>query len=148
MNVRRSALAKLFEAVSELESAHPGRKFTPDGHLVGSLGEVEAEERYGLILYPPSHKTHDGRAPDGREVQVKATFGTRGIQMSSNPEYLIVLRLETDGSHAEEVYNGPGSVVWSECGPMQKNGQRQVSLARLRELQNSVSTHERVPASQ
>jgi hypothetical protein len=29
-----------YEIVSELENLFPGRRFTPDGHLVGSPGEV------------------------------------------------------------------------------------------------------------
>lgn len=146
MTSRHSALAKLFEAVRELEAAHPGRRFTPDGHLVGSIGEVEAEERYGLALHPASHKTHDGRAPDGREVQIKATFGTSGIAMRSEPEQLVVLRLQTDGSPAEEVYNGPGSLAWNACGRMQENGQRPISLSRLRVLMADVSVTDRVPS--
>ncbi|WP_408860888.1 DUF6998 domain-containing protein [Acidiphilium sp.] len=34
------AVARIYEAVAELERQYPGRKFTPDGHLVGSIGEV------------------------------------------------------------------------------------------------------------
>ena len=40
----------LYQIVARLEEAFPGRRFTPDGHLVGSLGEVFAAERYGLTL--------------------------------------------------------------------------------------------------
>ena len=47
-------VAKIYEAVEELERSYPGRKFTPDGHLVGSIGEVIAAEALGLTLYPPS----------------------------------------------------------------------------------------------
>lgn len=32
-------VAAIFKAVEQLEAAYPGRKFTPDGHLVGSIGE-------------------------------------------------------------------------------------------------------------
>jgi hypothetical protein len=31
-------VAAIYKAVEELEEAYPGRKFTPDGHLVGSIG--------------------------------------------------------------------------------------------------------------
>lgn len=55
------AVAKIYEAVEELEKAYPGRPFTPDGHLVGSIGEVVARETFGFELYEPSHKGHDAK---------------------------------------------------------------------------------------
>lgn len=39
---------KIYEAVAELEAAYPGRKFTPDGHLVGSIDEAIAAEALKL----------------------------------------------------------------------------------------------------
>jgi len=67
-------VAAIYKAVAELEAAYPGRKFTPDGHLVGSIGEVVAAETLGLTLYPPSHPGHD--AFDGAgDVQIKMTAG-------------------------------------------------------------------------
>lgn len=36
------ALKGLFEAVSMLQKAYPGKPFTPDGRLVGDIGEVVA----------------------------------------------------------------------------------------------------------
>lgn len=47
-------IQELFETVQELELRYPGRKFTVDGHLLGSIGEVIAAEHYGLTLL----KTH------------------------------------------------------------------------------------------
>jgi hypothetical protein len=64
---------RLYDLVGELERAFPGRPFTPDGHLVGSLGEVLASHHYGLILLPCSSPCHDATAPNGTRVQVKAT---------------------------------------------------------------------------
>ncbi len=34
----------------------------------------------------------------------------------------------------EEVYNGPGAMVWEAAGKPMKNGQRQISLSKLRAL--------------
>lgn len=48
-------VAAIYRAVAELEALHPGRKFTPDGHLVGSIGEVVAAEALGLTLHPASY---------------------------------------------------------------------------------------------
>jgi hypothetical protein len=43
-------VARIYKATTELEALYPGRKFTPDGHLVGSIGEVVAAEALSLIL--------------------------------------------------------------------------------------------------
>jgi hypothetical protein len=122
----------LYRVVAELESLFPGRHLTPDGHLVGSLGEVLAAQRYGLELLPAGAETHDARAPGGTLVQIKATQRDR-VSMSSEPERLIVLKLNQDGT-ADVVYNGPGRPVWDACGRLQKNGQRHISLKALRGL--------------
>ena len=39
---------RLYGLVEELEELFPSRRFTPDGHLVGSIGEVLAAFHYDL----------------------------------------------------------------------------------------------------
>ena len=46
---------------------------------------------------------------------------------------LLVMRI-IDPMSAELVYDGPGEPVWTACGKMQKNGQRSISLAKLRSI--------------
>jgi hypothetical protein len=58
-------VAAIYRAVAELEAAFPGRKFTPDGHLVGSIGEVVGAENLGLTLYPGGHPIHDAYDENG-----------------------------------------------------------------------------------
>jgi hypothetical protein len=67
-------VAKIYEAVAELENRYPGRKFTPDGHMVGSIGEVVAAEALGLTLYAMFKPGHDAFDANG-EVQIKMTAG-------------------------------------------------------------------------
>ena len=129
-------IKELYKITNELESSYPGRKFTIDGHLVGSIGEVIVAEHYGLKLLPNSTETHDAVSTDEKYVQIKATQINR-IAISSEPDYLIVIKLFSDGSW-EEVYNGPGKPVWDNAGKMQKNGQRPISLSKLKCLMNSV----------
>jgi hypothetical protein len=129
-------IKELYKITNELESSYPGRKFTIDGHLVGSIGEVIVAEHYGLELLPNSTETHDAVSADGKYVQIKATQINR-ITISSQPDYLIVIKLFSDGLW-EEVYNGLGKLVWDNAGKMQKNGQRPISLSKLRSLMNSV----------
>lgn len=130
----------LYQITRELEALFPGRHYTPDGHMIGSIGEALAASCYGLNLFPASAETHDAMAPDGRLVQIKATQIDR-VALSSQPDWLLVLKIHPDGTFSEE-YNGPGAPVWENCGKMQKTGQRPISLSRLHQLQQDV------PASQ
>lgn len=135
-------IQKLYRISHELEEMFPGRHYTPDGHMIGSIGEALAASCYGLTLFEASAQTHDAQAPDGRLVQIKATQIDR-ISISSEPEWLIVLEIHKDGTFSE-VYNGPGKLAWEHCGKMQKNGQRPISLARLRNLQTEVPVPDRL----
>lgn len=124
-------VAAIYAAVSELEALYPGRKFTPDGHLVGSIGEVIAAEAFSLTLYPMSHAGHDASDVNG-PVQVKMTAGT-SIAMYDCCVRLIVLKVVSP-EEAEVIYDGPGEPVWMNAGKVQKNGQRTISLSTLRRL--------------
>ena len=134
---------ELYAIVARLEGQFPGRPFTLDGHLVGSIGEVLAAHHYGLSLLPPSTEGHDAKASDGRSVQVKATQRTR-VGLRSEPEHLLVLRILPDGQ-SEEIYNGPGKLAWDNAGKMQKNGQCQISVSRLATLMSDVPIEDRLP---
>ena len=137
-------LQALYELVGQLEAMHPERRFTLDGHLVGSIGEVLAAERYGLKLLPMSAVGHDARSPSsGTLVQVKATQ-RKAVGIRSEPEHLIVLKLQRDGT-IDEIYNGPGEAPWRHAGKQQKNGQRMISTGKLRELMEAVPHEHRLP---
>lgn len=129
-------VGSLYNTVARLEALFPGRKFTLDGHLVGSIGEVLAAHRYGLTLLPASAERHDATASDNRLVQIKATQA-RNVGLRSEPEHLIVLKLASDGT-ASEVYNGPGALPWQHAGKMQRNGQRSIGVGRLEALMSEV----------
>ena len=124
-----------------------GRPFTLDGHAVGSAGEVIAAARFGLTLTDPSTKGIDAHC-DGRSVEIKATAGKtialRGMEPMA--EQLLALQFNGDGT-AETIYNGPASPVWAAIShkAMGSNGQRQVSLRLLRELQALVAQEQQLP---
>ena len=128
----------LYAIVNDLETAYPGRRFTLDGHMIGSIGEVIAAEAFGLDLLPNSTPEHDAIAYDGRLVQIKATQRDR-VALSSCPEHLLVLHINEVGSW-EIVYNGPGKPAWDSAGAMQKNGQRPISLAALKTLMLEIDS--------
>jgi len=120
----------------------PGGRFTLDGHLVGSIGEVLAAEKYGLTLLSMITAKHDAKANDGRLVQLKTTQG-RSVGLRSEPDYLLVLKLSADG-RIDEVYNGPGAPAWAAAGKRQKNGQHSIGVAKLSVLTASVPKADRI----
>lgn len=142
---------ELHKVIEELERLHPGRRFTPDGHLVGSLGEAAAEAMFDLVLTPPSTAGHDATTPDGRRVEIKATYGTSGVAIRSTSfdtaDAFVVLRLSRiPGQRPDVVYNGPLALVAAEFGKVQSNGQAHVSLSRLRAIDVQVPHDDRVAA--
>jgi hypothetical protein len=125
------AVARIYEATAELEERYPQRKFTPDGHLVGSIGEVIAAEALDLKLHPMSHPGHD--AFDGvSDVQIKLTARNR-VALYASCVRLVVLRIVSP-KEAEIIYDGCGKSAWKAAGKKQKNGQRQISLSALTAL--------------
>ena len=130
-------LDDLYAASEGLERLFPGRKFTLDGHLVGSVGEVVAAYMFDLDLNAASTHGHDALSKDGRQVEIKLTQG-KGVAIRHEPEHLLVLH-RPKGGPVRVIYNGPGDLAWQAAGKMQKNGQRPISLAKLTALDNSVS---------
>lgn len=135
-------IREIYKIANELEEMYSGRHFTPDGHMVGSIGEVIAAEEYGLELFEASHPVHDAKTKDGKQVQIKATQGDK-IAISECPEYLIVLKIHRDGGF-EEVYNGSGDIAWGLVGKRQKTGQCHVSLAKLRAAMVEIPERDRI----
>lgn len=99
--------------------------------MVGSIGEVIAAKALGLTLYGASKPCHDAFDVDG-DVQIKMTAGKK-ISMYSCCDRLVVLKV-ISSTEAEIVYDGPGKPAWDACGGMSKNGQRVVSLSKLKKI--------------
>lgn len=136
-------LEDLYRASGRLEELFPGRKFTLDGHLVGSVGEVIAAYMFDLTLVRGSTLGHDALAADGRRVEVKLT--QRGGAAIRHPsDHLIVLH-RPKGGPVRVVYNGPGEPVWHQAGAMGRNGQRPIGLTKLLALDRTVPEAARLP---
>lgn len=141
----QSLLKQLYATVNELKAMFPGRHFTPDGHMVGSLGECLVADAYGLELKIASNKGFDAVTSLGLEVEIKATQGN-SVAFRSEPAHTIVIKILPDGKF-EEIFNGPGAVVWKQFDGkrLPSNGQFQISITKLRKLGNSVAQRDRVP---
>jgi hypothetical protein len=136
-------LKRLYKIVDELEDLFPGRPFTPDGHMIGSIGEALAQYYYGVTLNRPSTQGEDGQAESG-PVEVKTTQ-RESVAFRSEPKTLLVLKLYSNGVF-EEIYNGNGSRVWATINTERRpgNGQYQVKLKTLRRLMKEVPAGEKL----
>lgn len=127
----RILVERVFTDCDEL-SRLTGRPVSPDGHLVGSIGEVLAAAALNLTLEPPSNKGYDATDDQGRKVEIKCTT-RRTVALSAagtEAERLVVLTLSPRGE-ATIVYDGAAATAWDLAGPAQKNGQRALPLRRL-----------------
>ena len=133
----------LYEITTKLKLQHPHRSFTPDGILVGSLGEVLAEYHYGLSPLPPGTPKHDCNK-NGIDIQVKTTQKA-AIQIGDDCQHLLALKLIQNGT-IEEWYNGPGALVWNlvKHKTRPKNGLYSVRLNVLRKLMDSIPEEQRL----
>ena len=141
----RALIKQLYVTVNELEAMFPGRHFTPDGHMVGSLGECLVADAYNLELKTASNKGYDAVTECGLEVEIKATQ-SNSVAFRSQPQHTIIIKIHPDGTF-EEIYNGPGVLIWEQFKGkrLPSNGQFQISLNKLRQLNQSVTQAYRVP---
>ena len=130
----RTAIKKVFRSCQQLTEL-TGRPFSPDGHLVGSFGEVAAADLLDLTLMPPSNDGYDAIDEQGRRVEIKATTrASIGLSTSgTKAERLVVVVIDVDGG-TEIAYDGPAVPAWDAAGKPQKNGQRRISVSALKKL--------------
>ena len=132
-----SDLVKLiFQACAEVTS-RTGRKASPDGHLVGTLGELHAAKTLGLTLAPQSTEGYDATDENGNRVEIKTTtrasFGLKAT--GTKATRLIAVKLDAESGQGSVVWDGPADLASARAGKPQRNGQRQLSLAALLEVE-------------
>ena len=132
----QAAIGAVFAKCRELTEL-TGRPFSPDGHLVGSLGEVYAAHALNLRLMPPSNRGFDAIDHENQKVEIKAT--TRAaVALSSRgtaAQRLVVVSFDADGE-GTIIYDGATEPAWAAAGAPQANGQRQIALSTLRRLEH------------
>jgi hypothetical protein len=135
----------IYKAVTELELMFPGRPFTPDGHMVGSLGECLVADAYDLDLMPPSNEGYDAVTKDEKKIEIKATQSSR-VAFRSCPEHTIIIKIQKDGTFIE-CFNGPGHILWDTFSGKKRptNGQYQISISKVMELYETVPIALRIP---
>lgn len=153
-------ITELYALVGKLEKrfAHHCRHFTPDGHMVGSIGEALAADMFGLQLMHASNHGYDAVQGD-RRVEIKVTQGTQGVLLYADvahlppgpePTHLVALKIHPDlavhgaGDWVEVVYIGPAIPVWAAASKPSKTSQQLISLTRLRAMNASVADEDRI----
>lgn len=146
----RELIVRLYTLVDEFEVRFPGRKFTPDGHLFGSIGEAIAEHHFNLKLRRHSEAHVDAATSDGRFVQIKATQRQRAGSVDVKPGalsgYLLVIRVHRTGVF-DVIYNGPGNHVVPLTGRLKRreDGAFSIAVSRLEAANKQVPEADRLP---
>lgn len=118
-----------------------GLKFTPDGNLVGDLGEAVAAELFELrLVVKAGHKGVDGYDRDNRAVQIKATGRGKSfsfIHTDTRADRLIALVFDYDRELVKVVYNGSHHDAVARLPPYW-SGQKTVTVSTLRRISNGL----------
>jgi len=129
-------IKELWEIVSRLETTYKSddKKFTIDGHLLGSIGEVYAKEKFKLRLLQNSEKSHDAiDDKTNKKYQIKITQREK-VGLRNEPDNLIVIKVNKEGIPII-IYNGIGKPVW-EMIKHKTTEQKSVSLKQLKKIKS------------
>lgn len=141
------AIKQLLQIVEQLHIAHPKKKFTLDGRLIGDLGETLVEGAYDVDIFEKLEKHHDGITSDGRLVQVKATMKKDLTFPASHvPECYLGIQIHPDGTFSE-IFNGPGNIAAQAVKHrhLPKTNLHSISITALRKLNEQVVEEDRIP---
>lgn len=140
----KKKIAEIYEIANEL-----GREFnitncTPDGHLLGAIGQIAAKIAFGLS-FGSGMEEHNCTWSDEKrtlDIQVRCT-GRGSIAIRKEPEYLIALGISETGK-IRLLYNGPGEYVWERI-KHQKQSQKYASKNQLQDAQLEVRPISQIP---
>ena len=135
MELIKKSLRQILQIVEDLQNEyeHHKRKFTLDGHLLGSIGEVYASDKYNLKLENSSEKGFDAIDVNKNEIQIKVTQGSK-VGMRHKAQKLLVLKLNKENLEFEEIYYGEGETPWNLSNKINSAGQRIITLNKLKNI--------------
>lgn len=133
------AIKNLYFSVEKLNKAFPDKPFTPDGRMVGDIGEAIASIKFGVILDKKLRKDWDGYREDSgkrREVQIKTTQKDETyLKKPPHEGDLLVFQIFKNGDW-ECHYDGKISPVWESLNDKKPDsaGAKFIKLKNLRKL--------------
>lgn len=143
----KKKIASIYEVANELGREFEISKCTPDGHLLGAIGQIAAKMAFGLN-FGSGMKEHNctwSKKNQLINVQVRST-GRGSVALRKEPEYLIAFEISESGK-IYLLYNGPGNFVW-EIVKKQKQPQKYASKNQLSIAQSEVNPKEQIPIKQ
>jgi hypothetical protein len=137
-------IADIYRIAGELGKAFKIDTCTPDGHLLGAIGQIAAKIAFGLELSSEKEE-HNSTWSDGlKKLNVQVRCSGRGnIALREEPEHLIALEIGETGS-IRLLFNGPGHFVWRRI-KHHKNPQKYASSKALIEAQKEVNVRDQIP---
>ncbi|MBU4298968.1 hypothetical protein KKB43_00595 [Patescibacteria group bacterium] len=136
----KKAIIDLYKSVFKLQSAFPGRKFTPDGRMVGDIGEAIAALEFGVILDKKIKKHWDGHRVDSmgieRKIQIKTTQKDETYLKKPPCEGdLLIFKIFSNGKW-RCCYDGPIVKVWRSLKNknLDNTGAKIITLEKLKVL--------------
>lgn len=147
-----TGIRKIFEACRDLSRlAGSIRPFTPDGRMVGDIGEIIAGSFYQVKLDEKNRRNWDGTY-NSRNVQIKTTQ-RNDTYLKEPPKdgfgdgLLMVFKIDPNSGSYKPVYNGEIQRVWGALDNVHidRTGAKMISLDRLERLQSSVPAESIIP---
>ena len=136
----KKATIDLYLSVEKLQAVFPDRKFTPDGRMVGDIGEAIAALKFGIILDKKSKQHWDGFCIDSigkkQMVQVKTTQKDETyLKKPPREGRLLVFKIFKDGKW-ERCYDGSIMKVWMSLKDKKPDntGAKIITLEKLKKL--------------
>lgn len=126
-------MATIFSAQNALRELAPEYKWAGMGNLLGDYGELLAVNQYKLTLAPSGSDGFDAYRQDGQTVQIKANHASGTVGFRGEADFLLVLRINSDGT-SEEIFYGDFSIVSSASSFSQRDNKRTISVSKLRKL--------------
>jgi hypothetical protein len=130
----KKKIAEIYKIANELGSAFDINTCTPDGHLLGAIGQIAAKIAFKLE-FGSQKEEHNCTGSTGVKkvnVQVRCT-GRNSVALRKEPEHLIAIKIGETG-RIRLLFNGPGQYVWRRI-ENQINQQKYASLKILLEAQ-------------
>lgn len=143
----KKKIAAIYDIANDLGSAFNITNCTPDGHLLGAIGQIAAKIAFKLNI-GSKVEGHNCTWSDGKSVlpvQVGCT-GRGSIAIRKKPMYLIALEI-TETGKISLLYNGPGKHVWEKI-EHQKQNQKYASKNQLKDAQMEVDSKSQIPIEQ
>ena len=143
-NEFKRKIAEIYKIANELGRAFNIDRCTPDGHLLGAIGQIAEKIAFNLEFARQEEEHNCVWSAGGKIINVQVRCSARGsIAIRKEPENLIALEIVETGK-IRLLFNGPGKYVWCKI-EHQKSNQKTVSSRILREAQQDVSATDQIP---